>query len=294
MKKIRFIINPNSGTGKKDILPDLINKFIDTEKYISEICLTSSPGHATELAKDAVEKEFNIVVAVGGDGSVNETAKALFKTNTTLGIIPTGSGNGLARHLGISVDIEKSINIINAGVVDNIDTVTVNDRFCIGTIGIGFDAHIAHLFAKSTKRGYSTYVILVLTEFSSYKEKRFSILVDGQLFKKDCFLLTFANSSQFGNNAVIAPFANIKDGIIDITIMSRFPALSAPSLIYRLMNNSIQGSRFFESMRGKEIIVENNSSMLGHIDGEPVIFNTDLKIKINPLSIKVIVPEIEK
>ena len=294
MQKIRFIINPNSGTGKKNLLPDLINKFIDKEKYVFEICLTQAPGHATELAKDAVEKEFNIVVSVGGDGSVNETAKALFKTNTTLGIIPTGSGNGLARHLGISVDVEKAINIINKGTVDNIDTVTVNDRFCIGTIGVGFDAHIAHLFAKATKRGYSTYVILVLTEFSSYKEKRFSILVDGNLFERDCFLLTFANSSQFGNNAVIAPFANIKDGIIDITIMSRFPALSAPSLIYRLMNNSIQGSRFFESMRGKEIIVENNSSMLGHIDGEPVIFNSDLKIKINPLSIKVIVPEIVK
>lgn len=294
MQKIRFIINPNSGTGKKDLLPDLINKFIDSEKYISEICLTEAPGDATELAKDAVEKEFNIVVAVGGDGSVNETAKALLKTNTALGIIPTGSGNGLARHLGISVDVEKAINIINKGTVDNIDTVSVNDRFCIGTIGIGFDAHIAHLFAKAKKRGYSTYVILVLTEFSSYKEKRFSILVDGKLYERDCFLLTFANSSQFGNNAVIAPFANIKDGIIDITIMSRFPAISAPLLIYRLMNNSIQGSRFFESMRGKEIIIKNLGSMLGHIDGEPVIFETDLNIKVNPLSIKVIVPVIEK
>ena len=294
MQKIRFVINPNSGSGKKNLLPDLINKFIDKKKYISEICLTNAPGHATELAKDAVEKEFNIVVAVGGDGSVNETAKALFKTNTVLGVIPTGSGNGLARHLGISVDIEKSINIINVGAIDKIDTLFINDRFCIGTIGIGFDAHVAHLFAKAKKRGYSTYVILVLTEFSSYKEKKFSILVDGQLFEKDCFLLTFANSSQFGNNAVIAPFANIKDGIIDITIMSRFPAISAPSLIYRLMNNAIQGSRFFESLKGKEMIVKNNGSMLGHIDGEPVIFNTDLKININPLSIKIIVPVIEK
>ena len=290
MKKIRFIINPKSGTGNKSKLPDMINKFIDREKLYSEVCITQSPGDGSELAKDAVEKEFDFVVAVGGDGSVNEVAKALTKCNTALGIIPTGSGNGLARHLGIPVDIIKAIKVINEGAIDTIDTLTVNERFCIGTIGIGFDAHIAHLFAKRLKRGYSTYVILVLTEFASFKEKRFSILVDGNLYERNCFLLTFANSSQFGNNAVIAPFANIKDGIIDISMMCRFPAIAAPALIYRLMNNTIHRSRFFDSLRGKNIVVKNQGSILGHIDGEPVIFNSDLEININPLSLKVIVP----
>ena len=181
MQKIRFIINPNSGTGKKNLLPDLINKFIDKEKYISEICLSKEPGHATQLAQEAVEKEFDIVVAVGGDGSVNETAKALIETNTVLAIIPAGSGNGLARHLGISVDTEKAINIINEGIVDSIDTVSVNDRFCIGTIGIGFDAHIAHLFAKATKRGY--FIDKVVKHNSYFIVLQFS-RADAKLFSK--------------------------------------------------------------------------------------------------------------
>src|SRR5205085_10027306 len=133
-----------------------------------------------------------------------------------------------------------------------------NDHFCIGTIGVGFDAHIAHLFAKAGKRGYSTYVKLVLAEFSSYGEKNFSILVDGKLYERKCFLLTFANSSQFGNNAVIAPFADVKDGIIDVSMISRFPAIAAPSLIYRLMKNSIHGSKYFSRLKAREIIVKNN------------------------------------
>ncbi len=290
MRKIRFIINPISGKGKKKNLPDLINSNIDRDKFNVEICITQSPGHATELAFEAANKEFDIVVAVGGDGSVNETAKALINKNTVLGIIPTGSGNGMAGHLGIPVDVVKAIKLFNEGKIESIDTLTVNELFCIGTIGIGFDAHIAHLFSKASKRGYSTYVKLVLTEFSSYEEKQFSILVDGILIEKNCFLLTFANSSQFGNNAVIAPFADVKDGIIDISIMGRFPVINAPGLIYRLMNNTIHRSKFFSSLSGKKIVVKNSNTLQGHIDGEPVLFNSDLFININPLSLKVIVP----
>lgn len=290
MQKIRFIINPKSGIGNKKILPDLIAKFIDSKKYSSEVCFTNEPGHATELAKYAVENDYDFVVAVGGDGSVNETAKALINSRTALGIIPTGSGNGMARHLGIPVDVIKAVKIFYEGEIEKIDTLTVNELFCVGTIGIGFDAHIAHLFAKSEKRGYSTYVKLVLKEFSTYKEKQFSIFVDGVKSERSCFLLTFANSSQFGNNAVIAPFADVKDGIIDISMMVRFPAIIAPALIYRLMNNTIHQSKFFTSLRGKNIEVKNQNSLPGHIDGEPVLFHSDLVIKINPLSLRVVVP----
>jgi diacylglycerol kinase (ATP) len=288
-KKVRFIINPKSGTGGKENLTALINKHIDPVKFESEISFTKEAGHATVLAKEAVEKNYDIVVAVGGDGSVNETAKSLTNTSTSLGIIPTGSGNGLARHLGIPVDVVKSVELLNHGKPLSIDTLTVNEHFCAGTIGIGFDAHVAHLFAGAKKRGYSTYVKLVLAEFSTYEEKRFSILVDGTEYERDCFLLTFANSSQFGNNAVIAPFADVRDGIIEISIMKRFPAIVAPSLIYRLMKNTIHHSRYFESMRGKTIRVKNNNQLQGHIDGEPVMFTSDLAINIHPLSINVIV-----
>ena len=290
MKKIRFIINPNSGTGKKENLPELIKSSIDKNIFKTEICFTKAPGHATELAREAVLNNYEIVIAVGGDGSVNETALALFKTETALGIIPTGSGNGLARHLSIPVHARKAIEILNKGKIDTIDSLYVNDRFCIGTLGVGFDAHIAHLFSRTKKRGYSTYIKLVLKEFSSFKEKKFSILIDGNHFERNCFLLTFANSSQFGNDAVIAPFADLKDGIIDVSVMNKFPVFSVPVLIYRLLHRTIHHSKYFESMSGRNIELKNEKSLAGHIDGEPVFFEGDIKLKINPLSIKVIVP----
>lgn len=289
MKRIRFIINPKSGTGDKKSLAGLIEKNIDKSRTDFEICFTKEPGHATELSREAREKNYDIVVAAGGDGSVNETSSPLLNSETSLGIIPMGSGNGMARHLNIPINTAKAIKLLNDGVSELIDTVTVNDRFCIGTIGVGFDAYIAHLFATAPKRGYSTYVKLVLTEFRSYREKRFSIVVDGKSYEKDCFLLTFANSSQFGNNAVIAPFADVKDGLIEISMLSRFPVMAAPSLIYKLMNNSIHRSGYFNALRGRQILVKNNEILNAHIDGEPVQFNSDLSIKIHALSLKVVV-----
>ena len=290
MKKIRFIINPKSGTGKSKNLTALIESIIDKHLFETDISFTQSQGHASVLAKEAVALNYDIVVAVGGDGSVNETASSLKNTNTSLGIIPTGSGNGMARHLQIPVDVRKALVNLNSGRIEKIDTLEVNKRFCIGTIGIGFDAHIAHLFAHAGKRGYSTYVKLVLTEFASYKEKRFVIIIDGKTYERDCFLLTIANSSQFGNNAVIAPFADVRDGIIDISLMQSFAFYVAPSLIYRLMHNTIHLSKYFELFKGKEIIIKNNVDLPGHIDGEPVHFNSDLNISIHRDSLKVIVP----
>ena len=290
MKKIRFIINPKSGTGKSKNLTALIESIIDKHLFETDISFTQSQGHASVLAKEAVALNYDIVVAVGGDGSVNETASSLKNTNTSLGIIPTGSGNGMARHLQIPVDVRKALVNLNSGRIEKIDTLEVNKRFCIGTIGIGFDAHIAHLFAHAGKRGYSTYVKLVLTEFASYKEKRFVIIIDGKTYERDCFLLTIANSSQFGNNAVIAPFADVRDGIIDISLMQSFAFYVAPSLIYRLMHNTIHLSKYFELFKGKEIIIKNNVDLPGHIDGEPVHFNSDLNISIHRDSLKVVVP----
>lgn len=289
-KKIRYIINPKSGTQRKVDIKALLNELTDAHSVDFDICLTQGPKHATELAKEAADKKYDIVVAVGGDGSANETAKGLTGSGTALGIIPTGSGNGMARHLKIPMDTVKAIHVINRSNKMLIDTVTVNDEFCLGTIGVGFDAHIAHLFAESKVRGYATYVKLVLSEFYKYKPKVFDLNVDGNEYSRACFLLTFANSSQFGNNAVIAPFADVQDGILEVCMMEKFPAYAAPHLIYRLMNNIIHQSRFFEMDKGKAVIVKNNGSLQGHIDGEPVIFQKDLRIQVVPDSLSVIVP----
>ena len=289
-KRIRFIINPKSGTGKKGHLPELIKSCIDSSIYEAEISFTEGPRHGTLLSREAAEKNLDAVIAVGGDGSANEVAKGLMGSETALGILATGSGNGMARHLCIPMDLRKSLKVIQTMHIEKIDTLKVNDEFCLGTIGVGFDAHVAHLFANSPKRGYATYVKLVLSEFYKYQPLEYQLDVDGTSIVKKSFLLTFANSSQFGNNAVIAPFANVKDGILDISMMSKFPAYMAPPLMYQLMNNSIHKSRYFSMIQGKSAVLKNDRILKGHIDGEPVTFTTDLHVKIIPASLKVLVP----
>ena len=289
-KRIRFIINPKSGISRKAGVSDLIAGCIDREKFDFEISYTEAPKHATVLSRDAAGKKFDVVVAVGGDGSVNEVAKGLFGTETALGFLATGSGNGMARHLGIPMDLRKAIQVLHTGITEKIDTLKVNDEFCVGTIGVGFDAHVAHLFAGSAKRGYSTYVKLVLSEFYKYHPLPYELVIDGESITRDCFLLTFANSSQFGNNAVIAPFADVKDGIMDVSMMKKFPFYHAPHLLYRLMHNTIHKSRYFSMAKGKSILLKNNRVLKGHIDGEPVTFTTDLHVKIIPASLHVLVP----
>jgi diacylglycerol kinase (ATP) len=289
-KRIRFIINPRSGVIGKHRVPEMIDQFLDQQRFEHEILFTTAPKHATELSRQAAGKSYDLVIAVGGDGSVNEVAKGLLGTNTALGILPMGSGNGMARHLKIPMDIQKAIGVINGNHRERIDTIAINDEFCIGTFGVGFDAHVAHLFAAAKTRGYSTYVKLTLSEFYKYKALHYELVVDDKAVTAECFLLTFANSSQFGNNAVIAPFADVKDGIIDISMMKSFAAYLAPHLIYRLMNNSIHKSRFFSMLKGRSILIKNNGTLKGHIDGEAVTFTTDVHVKIVPASLDAVVP----
>jgi diacylglycerol kinase (ATP) len=290
-KKILFVINPKSGVkGKKD-LPALIESHIDKNAVDHEIVFTNAAKHGIELSREAALKGYDAVIAVGGDGSVNEIAQGLMGSGTALGFIATGSGNGMARHMKIPMNHKEAIGVINTGRVVRIDTFKVNDAFCVGTFGIGFDAHTAHMFAKSSKRGYSTYAKIVLTEFYKYKPVTYEITADGEAFSKECFLLTIANSSQFGNDARIAPFADVQDGLLDVSMISRFPFLGAPLLIYRLMHNAIHKSRYFSMKRAKEVTIKNNTEMQVHIDGEPITFATDLHISIVPLSLNVLVPQ---
>jgi diacylglycerol kinase (ATP) len=288
--RIRCIINPRSGAGRQVALGEELKRMADPLRFDVEIRLTEAPHHATSLAREAALAGTDLVIAVGGDGSVNEVAAGLEETGAALGIVPTGSGNGMARHLGLPMDPFKAFAVQLAGKTERIDTVRVNGRFCIGTFGIGFDAHIAHLFAAAPKRGYSTYVRLVLTEFRRYRPVRYAFTVDDKPFEKSCFLLTVANSSQFGNNAVIAPQADVQDGLLEISMMSAFPAWKAPGLIWRLMNNSLGGSRYFSSARGREVRIRNDRTLQAHIDGEPVTFDTDIHVKVVPASLTVVIP----
>ena len=289
-KKIRFILNPHSGTAKKHDIPDRVKKLIDSKKYEFDIVVTEGPKHATTLSQEAAQKNYDVVASIGGDGSANEVAAGLNESETALAFIAMGSGNGMSRFLKIPMNLDKALHVINTGIIDKIDTVRVNDAFCLGTIGVGFDAHVAHLFAKAPKRGLSTYAKLVMSEFSKYKPLTYDIVIDDKIYSEECFLLTFANSNQFGNNAIIAPFADVRDGIMDISLIKKFPLIAAPSLVWRLMNSSIHHSKFFSMMKGKNIVLKNNGKLKAHIDGEPITFVNDISIQVVPHSLNVVVP----
>ena len=289
-RKILYIINPKSGTSAKSELSDLIRSTTNPDNDDIEIIYTKGPKHALELSKEAAKNKVDIVAIAGGDGTLNEAACGLVHSSTSLAILPMGSGNGLARHLSIPMDIKDALKTIITGKQIWCDTFSVNGHIGIGTFGVGFDAHIAHLFSMSSKRGYSTYVKLVLKEFVNYKGIALNLKIDGAKCTVQPFLFTVANSSQFGNNAIIAPMAKISDGWLDLAFVKKFPLLVAPSLIYRLTNNTLNKSKYYSHSRCKEVFIENQGTIKAHIDGEPVEISGDLNIRIIPSSIKINVP----
>ena len=230
IQHITFIINPISGTQSKHEIPDLIDRMMDKERFECKVCITEYAGHAAELAKACAAQGDDIVVAVGGDGTVNEVARSLVHTKTALGIIPCGSGNGLARHLCIPMDIRKALDIINQAQIVDFDYGVINDLPFFCTCGMGFDAFISLKFAEAGKRGPITYVENVLKEGLKYKPETYEIIDDNGTTKYKAFLIACANASQYGNNAYIAPGATMKDGKMDVIIMEPFDALEAPQI----------------------------------------------------------------
>ena len=288
-KKIAFIINPISGTGKKETIPVMIQKGLDTGLFDSEIVFTQHRGHGTELAKSFVDKGFDVVVAVGGDGTVNEIAQALIHSNCTLGIIPIGSGNGLARHLGIPMSTRKAIEQLNHSEPIFIDFGLVNDRPFFCTCGTGFDAYVSTQFAKGRKRGVMRYIEKIITGYFSYKSQNYHIIGTGIDLNTKAFVMTFANASQWGNNAYIAPQASVQDGKMDISIMSSFPIIAIPTLALQLFTKNIDKDLFMTTLRSNEITLTREESGPFHYDGEPYEEGTNIQIKTVADGLKVMV-----
>ncbi len=287
LQNILFIINPISGTGKQKHILQLLKDNLDTTKYQYQTVFSEYEGHATELAKQAIGK-YNIVVAVGGDGTINEVAQALTNTNVVMGIIAIGSGNGLARHLKLPLKPINAIKLLNKANIKTIDTATINDKVFVNVAGIGFDAHVAHLYANSPKRGAIPYVKFTASEFTKYQPIDYNITIDDNTFTESAFLISFANSSQFGNNAYISPKAIIDDGLLDICILKKFPAIHSGVLAIQLFDKNIDKSRYMKIVRGKNIVIKTQDNIKAHIDGEPISFNNELRIQINPLSLQII------
>lgn len=288
-KKIAFIINPISGTIRKESLPDLIRQELNAGLFETEIVFTEYRGHGTILAKSLIEQKFDYIVAVGGDGTVNEIAQALTHTNCSLGIIPIGSGNGLARHLGIPMNTRKAIQQLNQSEPIFIDYGIVNGKPFFCTCGTGFDAYVSTEFAKGHRRGIMSYIEKIITGYFSYKSQNYHILGNGIDLQTKAFVLTFANASQWGNNAYIAPQASVQDGKLDISIMSNFPIIAIPTLALQLFTKTIDKDLFMTTLRSDEITLTRDEPGPFHYDGEPYEEGKEISIKTIPDGLKVLV-----
>lgn len=289
-KHLVFIMNPISGTRKKERVPALVEELLDSSSYTHTFALTERPLHATELARAAAEAGAAAVIAVGGDGTVNEVASGVLHSNTAMGIIPFGSGNGLARHLGVPINTIAAIKLLNKLHTIVIDGALANGRPFFCTAGLGFDAHIGKLFAGGRQRGFANYVRLTLQEFASFSPQHYTVEVDGRQLERECFVVTLANAGQYGNNAYIAPEANIQDGLIDVCLIRPFPALMALPLGLRLFHGSIHQSPYVEILRGSHIKITCTRGDCMHLDGEFLQMDSVLEVKVIPQCLKVIVP----
>lgn len=284
---IWFIVNPISGGKKKyQEIIKLIDSQLDKQIYFPKVCYTEYAGHATEIATEAVKNNVPTVVAIGGDGTVNEVGKALINTKTALGIIPTGSGNGLARELEIPLKPAKAIESLNTPVSKKIDVCYVNDIPFFCTAGVGFDAHCAEIFSKKSERGLWTYIKVAFAEF--WKSKPLKCVFAGNDY--EVFSITFGNASQFGNDAYITPTAVIDDGFIDCTIISPPSVLQSLRMISQLFNGNIHSSELSENYRGTKFKLQSEQNFLIHYDGEPLqLIANELIISISEKSLRVII-----
>ena len=290
MKKVLFIINPISGTGKNNPLEKYIEERFGNPGFNYKIVYTEKAGHATELSKSAVEEGTDIIVAVGGDGTVNETARAIIGTETNLGIIPRGSGNGLARHLKLPFNVKKGLDSIAAGKFIRIDTATLDDKVFLSIAGMGYDAHVAKEFAKAGTRGFLTYFKIVSSNYQGYKPRKYTITLDGKTIKRTAFMVSFANSNQFGNNTTIDPNAQIDDGFIDVCIVRKVPMIRLPFVLPLFFMKKFDKSLYIEIIRAKTITIKRKKGKAIHLDGDPYDSGKQMEIKILPLSLKIIVP----
>lgn len=290
LKSIIFILNPISGTVKKENIAQLIDHNINKELFSYEIRYTEYAGHAEEIAREAAKDGIDVVVAVGGDGTVNEVARGIVQTETALAIIPCGSGNGLARHLMLPMNAKQAIDLINEMVVHKLDYGVVDGHPFLCTCGVGFDAFIAEKFASAGKRGMMTYVEKILTDGLSYEPEHYEFTIDDEpTVEQDAWLISCANASQYGNNAYIAPHASMKDGVLDFVVMEPFSLLNAVSVNMEMINKTLDKNANINTYQGKRMVIKRKSEGFIHFDGEPVMAPATVEVYLVEKGINIVV-----
>jgi len=285
---ITFIVNPISGTQNKADFPAMVSRTLDASRFEPAVVFTEYAGHAAEIASQQAALGTDIVVAVGGDGTVNEVARSLVHTSTALAIVPCGSGNGLARHLCLPMSVKRSLEIINKGHIEEFDYGLVNDLPFFCTCGVGFDAFISLKFAESGKRGAITYVENVLKEGLKYKPCVYTVEDELGTSRHRAFLIACANASQYGNNAYIAPGATMKDGLMDVIIMEPFTALDAPQIAADLFMKTLGNNSKIKTFRSRQIHIHRSEPGALHYDGDPIVMGTDIDVSIEHLGLRIV------
>ena len=295
-RKIIYLVNPISGTKEKDSLTKLISEKTAAQHLPFEILPTVASGDYTFLKEKIEEELITDVVICGGDGSVSQVVHSLADMKLRFGIIPMGSGNGLALAAGIPKPSTKALDIIFAGHAQKTDAFMVNEQFACMLCGLGFDAAIAHEFALQPKRGLKTYAGLTTRQFFSAKAYRFFIEANNFSFETEAYFISIANSNQFGNNFTIAPQAKLADGLLDIVIVKRSVK---PMLLWNVLQQVMTGKTqklensmelpviYFQTDKLKVINLEQAPL---HIDGEPRESIEELNVSILPSHFELIQP----
>ncbi len=288
--RIRFIINPISGTGKQKGIEKLIEKNIS---FSYDTFYTRKAGDATLLAKEAIDEKIDVVIVVGGDGTVNECAKALVNSNTALGVIPSGSGNGFAYHIGMKKKIADTIIQLNNCTITTIDSCTANGNVFVNVSGIGFDAHIADLFSTLKKRGFFNYIKLIAKEVFAYESTKYKLKFEDKVMQTKAYLIAFANASQYGNDFRISPNAKLNDGLIDFVIVKKFAKWRIPLFLLEIISGKIHLSKYIDIIKTKEMRIETTNPLV-HLDGEPITLSKTITLKNHPKSLKIFAPNEKK
>ena len=290
-RKIVFVYNPISGSHRLIPVVPIIERFIDKDLYDFSIVSTQYKGHATELAREYAAKGYDAVIAVGGDGTVNEVGCGLIDTDTALGIIPCGSGNGLARHLGIPMDPYKAVKWLDKSVFTEIDYGMMDSQPFFCTCGVGFDAKVSDSFSKSGSRGVLTYLESIMKEIATYHNETYKLSFDNSSETFEAFFITCANADQWGNNAFIAPTASLQDGLLDVIAAHPFSVVDAPLIAFQLFNKMIDKNPNVSVRKCRRLTITRDQEGPAHYDGEPVTMGKEINIELVQGGLKALIPD---
>lgn len=289
-RKYLTIINPHSGTSRKTSIPELAYNILSENGSELYFVYTNEQGHVAQIIDDVATQGFDVVIGVGGDGTINEVADAVHPTDMTMGIIPMGSGNGLARSLDIPMDPEAALEVIRKGYIKRIDCCEANGFPFFVTFGVGFDAQVTASYDQKSFRGPLSYVLSTVDQFIKHKSSLYRLHLNGEVIEQKAFLVTCANADQYGNNAIIAPEAELDDGLFDVVVIRNMSLLKAPQVAINLFTKNINESASIDIYRTDHLVIEREEEDYAQVDGELLELGRRIEITIQKQQLPILVP----